>query len=108
MRPNNFFIMFRLLRYMPYIALVLLIAVIAIWIIFGIKKFKWAKVLAIVLTVLVVIFGLLSVGSLALQRLGGNFSFPQDDEQFRQFQERGNTGLELNVYDSFTQYRLAG
>ncbi len=102
MRPNGLFVIFRLLRFMPYIAGVLLIAAIAIWIIFGIKKFRWAKILAIVLTVLVVITGLCNVAPLFLGGFRGRVpgQFPSNEEQFRQFQERTDSGTEGSVYNN--------
>jgi thiol:disulfide interchange protein len=104
-RPNSFFLIFRVLRYLPYIAIGLLFVAIAIWVIFGIKKYKWSKILAIVLTVLVLITGLCSLGTLALGRFRGDF--PQDGVKFRRFEDRENTSMEmeLNVNDSGIDFK---
>ncbi|HEY4695671.1 MAG TPA: hypothetical protein VIH13_02165 [Candidatus Hydromicrobium sp.] len=100
LRPNGFFIIFRILFYLPYITAGLLAAAVAVWIIFGIKKLRWAKILAIILTVLVVITGVLSLGTLLLGRFRGGF--PSDGEQFQRFEEWRDTGIEESAYYNIT------
>lgn len=108
-RQGGFFLIFGVLRYLPYIAIGLLVIAVAIWVIFGIKKYKWSKILAIVLTVLVLITGLCSLGTLALGRFRGGFpqEIPQDGVQFRRFEDRENTSMEmeLNVNDSGIDFK---
>ncbi len=103
--PGGFFTVFRILNYIPYVAIGILVATIALWIIFGIKKYRWAKITAIVLTVITVILCLASVLPYTMERFIGNFpqdtprDLPQGGERFRNFQDKDNKELDLNIYN---------